>query len=169
MKGNQTMKQIHFFKTIPALLTALALTCFVSLTADAGKGEAPQASATIVGLWHVQYHGDLEGLESFDQWHRDGLEYEVANVFGGSCQGVWKPQADGTVKLFHTGWNFDANGQVIGYFQENQIIAVSADRETYDGTFVFRDYDLAGNQLDELTGTMHATRLTTDTPVAPSR
>src|SRR5438128_971518 len=103
------MKMIHRKKTIPALLTALALTCLFSLTAEAGRGEAPQAGGTIVGLWHVYYHGDLEGLESFDQWHRGGLEFEGPNIFGVFCQGIWKPQADGTVKLFHTGWNFDAN------------------------------------------------------------
>ena len=161
----------HFNKTIPALLTALALTCMFSLTADAGRGEAPQAGgATIVGLWHVQYSGDLEGLESFDQWHRDGQEFEVANAYPGAmCQGTWKPQANGTVKLFHTGWNFDSNGQLVGYFNENQILTVSTDHQTYDGTFVFRDYDVAGNQLDELTGAVHATLLTADTPISPIR
>jgi hypothetical protein len=68
------------------------------------------------------------------------------------------------VQLFHTGWNFDASGQLTGYFKETQTITVSADRQSYDGTFDFKDYDLNGNQLDELTGTMHATRLTANMP-----
>jgi hypothetical protein len=63
------------------------------------------------------------------------------------------------VQLFHTGWNFDANGQLTGYFNETQTITVSPDRQSYDGTYDVKDYDTHGNQLDELKGTLHATRL----------
>lgn len=103
-------------------------------------------------------------FESFDQWHSDGLEFEVANFFGLSCQGTWVQKGPRSVQLFHTGWNYDANGQVAGYFNETQTITVSADRKSYDGTYVVKDYDTNGNQLDELTGTLHATRLTVNTP-----
>ena len=156
------MKMIHCKKTIPALLTALALTCLCSVTADAGRGDTPQAS-TIVGFWHVQYSGDLV-FESFDQWHRDGLEYEVANLFGVSCQGVWKSAANGTVQLFHSGWLFDATGALVGYFNETQINTVIHDGQTYHGTWHEKDYDVDGNFLSEETGTLTATRLTVNTP-----
>ena len=155
-------RNVYHRKAIPTLLLALVLGCF-SLS-SAGLADKPDNDRSIVGMWRVVYSGDLV-FESFDQWHSDGTEIEVANIFGISCQGVFKQRADGTVKLFHTGWNFDANGALIGYFNENQSITVSTNGQTYDGTWIIKDYDLNGNQLDQLTGALHATRLSVNTPL----
>ena len=154
-------RNIHDRRIIPAVLIALGLGCLsLSPAARAGGG------SSIVGLWKVVYlSGTVEVFQSFDQWHSDGQEFEVSNIFGLSCQGTFKQRADGTVKLFHTGWNFDANGALIGYFNENQTITVSTDGQTYDGTWIIKDYDVNGNQLDEITGALHATRLTVNTPL----
>jgi len=115
------------------------------------------------GVWRVHYYeGGQEVFQTFDQWHRDGNEFEVSNIFGISCQGVFKQRGE-NVKLFHTGWNFDSNGALIGYFNENQTLTVNG--QNYDGTWLLKDYDLNGNQLDQLTGTLHATRLTVNTPL----
>jgi hypothetical protein len=154
---------INYRRTIPAILTALALTCLSSLTAQAaGKGGGGGTQGgSIVGLWEVHYFaGTEEVFQSYDQWHSDGLEFEVANLAPGAvCQGTWKQMASSIVQLFHVGWNFDANGATTGYFQEIQTLTVSLDGNSYDGTYDTKDYDTAGNQLDELTGTLHATRL----------
>lgn len=154
---------IRYTKIILTVLTALALTCLPSMTVQ-GDGGGGTHGSTIVGLWRVQYSGDLE-FESFDQWHSDGQEFEVANIFGLSCQGTWEKVGARSVRLFHTGWNYDANGQLLGYFNERQELTVSLDRQSYEGTWELKDYDVAGNQLDELSGTLHATRLTVNTPL----
>jgi len=161
--------QIRCITTVPALLLGLTLACLSSLTAQGADKESGQSRGTqgsaIVGLWHVQYHGDLEGLESFDQWYSDGLEFEVANEAPGVvCQGTWEQVGRFGVQLFHTGWNYDSNGQLTGYFNETQTITVSLDGQTYDGTYDLKDYDTTGHQLDELTGTLHATRLSVNPP-----
>ena len=115
-------------------------------------------------MWRVHYYeGGQEVFQTFEQWHSDGTEFEVANIFGISCQGVFK-QTGPTVQLFHTGWNYDANGALVGYFNENQTLTVSTHGQNYDGTWLLKDYDLNGNQLDQLTGTLQATRLTVNTP-----
>jgi hypothetical protein len=157
MKGNQTMKirNTHFITPIPALLIAFALSCLLANAAPAGP--------SIVGLWHVYYHGDLEGVESFDQWHSDGQEYEVANVFGGSCQGTYKQNGQ-TVQLFHTGWLYNPDGTLFGYFNEVSIITVALDGKTYAGNWDEKDYDVNGNFVSEESGTLNATRLTVNTP-----
>ena len=96
-------------------------------------------------MWRAHYYeGEQEVFQSFDQWHQDGLEFEVSNFFGLSCQGTWIHKGPGTVQLFHTGWNFDANGQLTGYFNEVQTVTVSVDGQAYDGTFLVRKYDLNG-------------------------
>ena len=71
MKNQNT----HYRKTIPALIVAMVLGCF-SLPAQADN---PGNDRSIVGLWRVQYAGDVV-FESFDQWFPGGLEFESANL-----------------------------------------------------------------------------------------
>ena len=52
-----------------------------------------------------------------------------------------------------------------GYFRENQPLTVSQEGQSYDGAFLVRKYDLNGNRLAEFTGTVHADRLTVNTPL----
>ena len=49
-----------------------------------------------------------------------------------------------------------------GYFTITQTDTLSADGETYDGTFLIQNFDLSGHHLQgqDLSGTVHATRLT---------
>jgi len=149
---------------LPVLLIAMCLGCFAAYsTTAANRGDTGR---TIVGLWRVHYYeGGQEVFQSFDQWHRDGLEFEVSNIFGLSCQGTWIHKGPGTVQLFHTGYNFDANGQLTGYFNEVQTVTVSVDGQTYEGTWDIKNYDVDGNFVSEQSGTLNADRLTVQTPL----
>jgi hypothetical protein len=122
-----------------------------------------QRHDSIVGLWHVVYtSGGVTAYESFDQWHADGLEFEVADTqLGAMCQGTWEQTAPGTVKLFHVGWNFDPTGTtLIGYFTLVQTDTLSPDGNAYDGVFLLQNFDLSGNHVPgDQAGPVHATRL----------
>jgi len=72
---------------------------------------------------------------------------------------VFRQRQDGGVQLFHTGWNYDANGNLTGYFDETQIVKVSADSQNYTGTFDIKNFDQNGKFLSEDKGTLRATRL----------
>jgi len=151
---------IHYTKTIPALLMALSMSCFSSLTAQGGGGRGTEGGA-IIGLWHLVYSGDLQ-FESFDQYHSDGLEFEVSNIAPGAiCQGIWQQTGSRNIQVFHTGYNYDGT-----YFRETQTLTVSPDRQSYDGTYEIRDIDGTGC-IDDLTGTLHADRLSVNTDLCP--
>src|SRR5437660_9438017 len=46
--------------------------------------------------------GTQQVNQTYDQWHRDGLEFEVAGLFPGAvCQGTWKKIANDQVKPFN--------------------------------------------------------------------
>jgi hypothetical protein len=128
------------------------------------RADAGQTNSSIVGLWHVTYSlGGEFFFESFDQWHSDGTELENANLIpseGNVCVGVWKQIGVRTVKLNHTGWNFDANGNPTGTFTIAQTNTVSPHGDSYKGTFDYKIYDVDGNLLQELTGTQTAVRIT---------
>jgi hypothetical protein len=151
-------RSIHCGTTILALLMALALTC---LTAQAEGGGGGTEGSPIVGLWNVHYfQGTTELFQTYDQWHGDGLEFEVNSIYPGAvCQGTWRKTAHDSVKLFHVIWTFDANGVLTGHIEETQINTVSHGRDTYQGTFDQKFYDLNGNLTGEATGTLTATRI----------
>jgi hypothetical protein len=145
---------IHHTKIVPAFLIALAFSCLVFSAA------AQTGNPSIVGLWRVHYfENGAQVFQSFDQWHSDGQEFEVVNIFGLSCQGVFRQREDGSVQLFHVGWNYDANGNLSGYFEETQIDKVSPDSQHYTGTWDIKNFDMKGNFLNEDKGTLRATRL----------
>lgn len=129
-----------------------------------GNDEASHRKS-IVGLWHTVYtSGGVTVQESFEQWHADRNEFEVADFqIGAMCQGTWDNAGPRTVRLFHVGWSFDPTGlTLIGHFTEVQTDTLSADGKSYDGTFAIQNFDLAGNHIpgQDLSGTVHATRLT---------
>jgi hypothetical protein len=145
----------------------LVLGCFaLSPAAQAGKGGpggGGSQGGSIVGLWDVHYTSNYLGpwLETYDQWHSDGLEFEVANLAPGVvCQGSWKQMASNMVQLFHVGFVFNPDGSLQGPFKETQTDTVSPDGNSYDGTYDTKYYGTDGvTLLFEDTGTLHATRL----------
>lgn len=168
-----------------ALLTALAilaLTCFTTLANAAcgqlGRGASPalprglmaklaaspnQAHGTIAGLWHATYttSDNQPFQESFDMWHMDGTELESANINpteGNFCLGVWK-QAGREIHLHHVGWAFDNLGNLVGPFTVDDVLGLGNQGNSYSGSFDFKQYDSDGNLLQEVTGTIAASRI----------
>ena len=117
---------------------------------------------SIVGMWSVHYVSTTGGPETltFDQWHSDGLEFETANLAPGlMCQGTYKQAPDGSFHDYHIAWTFDATGAPSGYWDENMVVTVSDDGQSYSGTYARDFYDVNGNFLFEDDGTLTATRL----------
>jgi hypothetical protein len=162
-KGKLNMKTLNITFT-----TILLVLGWFSLSPAVKAADGPP----IVGLWDVHYTSSITGplFETYDQWHSDGLEFEVNSIAAGAmCQGTWKETAHRTVELFHVGFMFSPAGILVGPFRERQMIAVSLDRNSYDGTYDTRYYDTNGNLLFEDTGTMHATRFSVDSPLQSSQ
>lgn len=121
------------------------------------------SNATIAGLWHATYTTSDNQIfqESFDMWHNDGTEMESANVnpiVGNFCMGVWK-QVGSQIHLHHVGWGFDNFGNLVGPFTVDQVDVLGAHGNSYSGTWDFKLYDTNGNLLQEVTGTISATRI----------
>ena len=181
MRGNNFWSS--FTRTISITLTVAAL-MLAAITANAScgsrSGTGPSAAATlavlanstappdrhgnsIVGLWHVTYtmSDGTFYYESYDTWHSDGTEWEGANLsplVGNVCEGVWK-QTGTAIHLNHVGWGFDNSGNTIGPFRQIEDVAVGGNGNSYRGTFDFKLYDMNGNLIQEITGTMAATRI----------
>ena len=137
---------------------------FVSPHGDDHQGdEGSNGPASIVGLWHLIYTGNMNNnfppggpypptpfqfLESFKTWHADGTEFE--NAFlpptgGNICFGVWKDLGPGKVKLHHIGLMFSGPGavppeEVSNIFTVDETDTVAPNGKTYSGFFDFKLY-----------------------------
>jgi len=121
---------------------------------------------SIVGLWHVVYtttSGAPFGV-SLKQWHSDGTEFENIDhpaIVGNICFGVWKPLDFHTVRLHHTGWTFDNNGNPSGSFTIDETDTLTPNGMGYNGSFTFKVFDTNGDYITgtETTGTIAASRI----------
>ena len=146
---------INYRKTIPALLIAVALCLLTSVTSRA------DTNRSIVGLWDVHYFaGTTEMFHTYQQWHSDGLEFEVNSIAPGAmCQGVFQEGFNGQVKDFHVIFTYDANGKVNGHIEERENVVVDSDGDEYHGVANQKVYDLNGNQVGQGSLTIRAIRI----------
>jgi hypothetical protein len=124
---------------------------------------------TIVGLWHVTYTTSSNAPfgVSLKEWHGDGTEFENIDhsaVIGNVCFGVWRQIAPRTVRLHHTGWTFDDNGNPTGFFTIDETDTIAPNGMSYSGNFDFKVFDTNGDYVPgtETTGTIAASRITVD-------
>lgn len=128
----------------------------------------------IEGLWYVVLTMSTGGTlwQSFQQYHPGGLELESAdlNPLGGNfCVGVWK-QRGSTVKIYHVGWTYDGTeGNPNGSFVLTETSTLSKDGNSYNGTFVFTQYDSNGDSAPAFTlnGTLTGQRIDFSHPYTP--
>ena len=130
----------------------------------------------IVGFWRVTYvskgnSGIPDGtvlVEGFQQWHSDGTEIhydtQAAPARGDVCLGIWKKTGRSHYTLNHFFQNWDPTDNSLhdrGQIREEIDLDRSGDE--HFGTVTVDSYDLEGNLLVHLQGTVHATRITVKT------
>ena len=121
---------------------------------------------SIVGFWQVSLivNGNVV-LHTMKSWHEDGTEYDNADLpptVGNVCQGAWVSTGRRTVHNVHTGWTFDANSNPSGMFVETEDDKVARDGNSYSGPFDQKFSDVNGNLVNEISGTISATRVTAE-------
>ena len=133
----------------------------------------------IVGFWQVTLTakgnlppGPPDGVvldKGFAQWHSDGTEILNSSrppVTQSFCLGVWKQVSPGRYKLNHFPISWDQNNNLVGVANIREEVTLSADGNTFTGTFTLDQYDQAGNKLVHLVGLVSGTRLTVNTPAS---
>jgi hypothetical protein len=146
--------------------------------ATAGAAEAPPAAGEepIVGFWKfrlVSEHnaGVPDGTVldvGYAQWHSDGTEIMNSSrppATGSFCLGVWAKTGPSTYKLNHFAISWNPDGTIQGPAQIQETLTVSADRNSYTGTFTLVQYNQAGAEQARNVGRVEGTRITVTTPI----
>jgi hypothetical protein len=123
--------------------------------------------------------------QGFSAWHSDGTEILNSGrdpVTTNFCLGTWKQVGASSYKLAHytmswSGLTADAKGNIVlnpktkeplntyvgpGYIQE--IVTLSAGKDSFQGTFSVEQFDPNGKSLYVLNGDLFGTKITTDSP-----
>jgi len=187
----QTASSRSVILSIAASVLVLALTVVPSASADCsrrallGGQSIPSMPATaaqvsgspaansnqkgpvsIVGLWNLNFlSGGVVVDVAFDAWHSDGTEVlnDYTNPINGNvCLGIWEQTGARTYKLKHPSWYFDGSGSLLGTVIIRETIRLSADGNSFSGTYSDDIYDVSGNFQEELSGQVKATRITVD-------
>jgi hypothetical protein len=138
----------------------------------------------IVGMWHVTFtaEGNSEGPpdgtpidNAIIVWHGDGTE--IMNSArppqdGDFCMGIWEKVGPSKYKVNHFAWggNDTTNaptgiGNPTGPTRFIEKVTLSADGNSFSGTFSLRATDTAGKTTAFIIGSIAGTRVTIDTTV----
>jgi hypothetical protein len=123
----------------------------------------------IVGFWRVKYvlpDGTILD-DAYQQWHSDGTEIHNADgpaAQGNFCLGIWKKTGRSHYKLNHFYLGSDPATDTLQYrVQIREEIDLDRSGDEHSGTFTIDGYDLAGNPVFHVEGTVQATRITVKT------
>jgi hypothetical protein len=133
----------------------------------------------IVGFWKVTLvskgnPGIADGTEidsGFAQWHSDGTEILNSGLrplaTSNFCLGIWKKTGRFHYTLNHFGLSWDTSlDKPLGPAQIREEIELDHGGDSYVGTFTIDQYNVSGQLLVHIEGTVTATRVTVNTPVA---
>ena len=183
------------FVLMGAFLTAMATaqcgTPTVKLHKQAWRVGDPTAVLTqaadtvdpIVGMWHVNFtaEGNTAGPpdgtpidNAIVQWHSDGTEIMNSGrpaQDGNFCLGVWEKIGKSSYLLNHFALGNDTEnapsgiGNPAGPTRILEKIFLSADGNSYTGTFSLIAHSTSGTQVAYIVGVISATRITVNSTV----
>ncbi len=150
----------------PSLATPASSRAVIPSLDAIAASSAPAASASIVGLWKATFISGGQVVDvGFDVWHSDGTEIlnDYTNpIEGNVCLGVWKQTGPRTYKLKHPAWLFDGTGALLGTAMIHATVTLSADGNSYAGSYTYDIYDTSGAFVEEFPGELKATRIIPD-------
>ena len=133
----------------------------------------------IVGFWKTTFVSkgspgipDGEVIDAgLTQWHSDGTEILNSGsrppASSNFCLGIWKKTGRFHYTLNHFGLSWDTStDSPLGPAQIREEIELDHGGDSYSGTFTIDQYDVSGHLLVHVEGTVTATRITVNTPLA---
>jgi hypothetical protein len=138
--------------------------------------QGENSAVSIVGFWHVVFtsqgttnppipDGAVVDM-GFSQWHSDNTEILNSSrppATANFCLGVWAKTGRNTYALNHFALSFNPDGSMQGPANIRENVTLSADGNSYSGSFSIDQYDTHLNLLAHIVGNITATRVTINT------
>lgn len=174
------------FGTLKVFLGAAVIAAFLGpLIHCGGVGKAqaaadPPGQEPIVGFWKTTFTAEGNGSQGppdgtvvdwgFQQWHSDGTEIHNTAVrppsTGDFCLGTWEVAGPLQYKLNHftTAWTSDGSA-FLGVGNIHETVTLSADHNSFTGTFTIDQYNTGGNLLVHIAGKVLGIRINGNTTI----
>ncbi len=129
-----------------------------------------QDTDPIVGMWRTSWlMGTTQIDNGYSIWHADGTEINNSGgrppLTGNICLGVWQ-KINNHYKLNHVGISWDPTGTVeVGPANIIPEIKLAPNGNKFSGTFSITQYDMNGNVLTTISGTITGTRIGVNTVI----
>ena len=151
-----------------------------SAALSAASGGPAFNTATVVGMWNIQFiskgntnHSPSipDGVQldfGYTQWHSDGTELMNsgghAAATGNFCMGTWVRTGYFTYLLNHFALSYDpTTGNLAAKIHILEQVTLDPSGNQFTGTVTIDAYDpKSALQVDHVTGTVSATRVTVD-------
>jgi hypothetical protein len=139
------------------------------------------APPSIVGMWKTVFTSKgvsvvpgppLPSGTAFEwgyvQWHSDNTEFfnsgDRQPTSQNFCMGVWEQTGPTSYKLNHFAYNYDPTTSVlVGKVNIREQITLERVGNKYTGTFTIKGWDMSGNEIVNIAGTLEAARVTVNT------
>jgi hypothetical protein len=162
----------------PALLQKAADASRAAATASIGGAEIN--TATIVGMWSIQFisEGNAASTPSipdgalidfgYTQWHSDGTELMNSGghtpASGNWCMGTWVRSGYFTYELNHFALSYDTTtGDLAAKIDIRQNVTLDPTGNQFTGMFTIDAYDpTSGKNVQHIAGNVSAVRITVD-------
>jgi hypothetical protein len=146
------------------------------------RGLEGQSSASIVGMWRVQFTAQGNSAHNpaipdgalvdfgYSQIHNDGTEMLNSGAHSPAtqnfCMGVWGQTGFLTYEINHFALSYsDTTGALANYVNIREQFTLSPSGDSFTGTFTIDVYDTSKNHVDHVAGNITATRITVDSTV----
>lgn len=170
-----TLKVILGVAVISGFLLPLMHCGGVTDAQSATQNPTTQTQEPIVGFWKTTFTAEGNGSQGppdgtvvdwgLQQWHSDGTEIHNTALrppsTGHFCLGTWETTGSLQYKLNHFAISWTPYGSsYLGLANIQEKITLSADHNSFSGTFTIGQYDTGGNVLAHVTGNIMAIRIT---------
>lgn len=163
---------------VVALVSVLLLAPASSgLVASTGASVSRAANrVSIVGFWKVKLvskgsSGIPDGTvidNGFSQWHGDGTEITNSTrppATQSFCLGVWAKAGQSRYDLNHFAISWKPDGTLLGPANLREHVTLSADGNSFEGSFTIDQYDEQGKLQQHIAGTIEGKRVTMTTSI----
>jgi len=169
--GHTTMNNAHSL-----LSKSVPLRASVKSAAITAQNDQSENNTSIVGFWHVVFISEGTTMPpipddavvdaGFAQWHLDHTEILNSSrppATANFCLGVWAQTGPRTYSLNHFALSFNPDGTFFGPANIRENVTLSADGNSYFGSFSIDQYDTNLNLKAHIVGNIKATRVTVNT------
>jgi hypothetical protein len=169
--GHSTMNNAN-----SALSKSVPLRASVKNAFNTSQNDQGEIDVSIVGFWHVVFISEGTTMPpipdnavvdaGFAQWHSDHTEILNSSrppATANFCLGVWAKTGPNAYSLNHFAMSFNPDGTFLGPANIRETVSLSADGNSYSGSFSIDQYDVHLTLLAHIIGNIKATRVTINT------